>query len=437
MVEFQGYTLNKYTQGTVGTGGNGQVATGRSITDAVNSHVEARVYLDARDNTEFGLLRTFARLDWIRSSGSDDNSGSQPRRGQMFSGSGNYANVQTGFSAAEAYVQLGGILVGRTTSVAAVGAPSLQFTTLQPSAGRINQLAYTASFGNGITVSAAVEDAAELRNGVFLSNYTTGNQTYNGVTYVNGNGGTTYDYTSAANNLPDGVLSFDVAQAWGSVKLAGVAHKVYLSGYSSFNSLTSNFGSDSKTGYAGMGQVKINLPMIAAGDYITAFAAYANGNSARTIGNTATDTANSAASAAGKGGNNSFGLGDARWAAYDVTGNVSTGEAKLSTSYSFGGEFKHYFTPSVAAYIGGNYGAIKYGSGKQSSSISEFAPHDANMWGVALGAIWSPVAGLEINPEVAYRKSNITASNGVVDGNKQGIKNDDQYIGRLRVARSF
>ena len=115
MVEFQGYTLNKYTQGTVGTGGNGQVATGRSITDAVNSHVEARVYLDARDNTEFGLLRTFARLDWIRSSGSDDNSGSQPRRGQMFSGSGNYANVQTGFSAAEAYVQLGGILVGRTT----------------------------------------------------------------------------------------------------------------------------------------------------------------------------------------------------------------------------------------------------------------------------------------------------------------------------------
>jgi len=438
--EFQAYGINKYTQNTVGTGGNGQATAAgktRGLTDTVNDHAEARIFLDARDNTEFGLLRTFARLTWIRSSGSDDNSGSQPRRAQYFSGSGSYSAVQTGFSTAEAYIQLGGALVGRTTSFASVGAPSLQYTTMQPSSGRVNQIAYTASLGNGMSLSAVVEDAAELREGTFVSNYTAANQTYNGVTYTNGNGGTSYDVTTPANNMPDGVVSFDVAQSWGTVKLAGVLHQVYVPGYTSDNSLNSDLGRSSKTGFAGMSQVKINLPMIAAGDYATVYGAYANGALGRTIGNVATDTANSALSAVGVGGNNSFGLGDARWAGYDATVNTTTGLVKLSTSFSLGGEFKHYFTPSVAAYLGGTYGAIRYGSGKQSSSISEFAPHDANMWGVALGAVWSPVSGLEINPEVAYRKSNISGGNGVVDGNKQGVKNDDQYIGRIRVARSF
>ena len=109
----------------------------------------------------------------------------------------------------------------------------------------------------------------------------------------------------------------------------------------------------------------------------------------------------------------------------------------LSKSYSFGGEFKHYFAPTVAAYVGGSFGAVDYGSGKKSASTSGLAPHNANMWGTAIGVIWSPVSGLEINPEVAYRKSNITSDTGITNGNKTGVKSDDQWIGRLRVARSF
>ena len=72
-----------------------------------------------------------------------------------------------------------------------------------------------------------------------------------------------------------------------------------------------------------------------------------------------------------------------------------------------------------------------------SASTSNLAAHNANMCGAALGLMWSPVAGLEINPEVAYRKANITSDAGVTNGNKTGVKSDDQYIGRLRVARSF
>ena len=422
-VEAQGYGINKYTQANQSID-NAHLAA-KSVTDAVNSHATARVFLDARDQTEYGMLRTFARIQWDRSSGSDDNSGSQPRRGQMFNGTGSYANLQTGFYGSEAFVQLGGALFGRTTSFAWVGAPSLQFTTQGPSNGRVNQAAYTASLGNGISVTAAIEDAAELREGTFAS--------------ATGLAGNSVNFLSPANSLPDAVASLDVSQAWGTLKVAGVLHKVYVPKYGStvaFNGAMSDTGDSAKTGYAGMFGAKINLPMIAAGDYIYGYAAYAEGALGRTLGNTATDTANSAAAGAGTGGNASFGLGNATWGGYDITNNADM-HGVLSKSYSFGGEFKHYFAPTVAAYVGGSFGAVDYGSGKKSASTSGLAPHNANMWGTAIGVIWSPVSGLEINPEVAYRKSNITSDTGITNGNKTGVKSDDQWIGRLRVARSF
>ena len=367
------------------------------------------------------MLRTFARIQWVRSSGSDDNSGSQPRRGQMFSGSGSYSNLQTGFYGSEAFVQLGGALFGRTTSFAWVGAPSLQFTTQNPSNGRVNQVAYTASLGNGMSLTAAVEDAAELREGQYYAT----------------TAGATKAIATASNSAPDAVASFDIAQSWGSLKVAGVAHEVYMAKYDATNGLAADNGYSAKFGYALMSSVKVNLPMIAAGDYINAYGAYGVGAMGRVLGNTATDTANSTTGAAGAGGNASFGMGNATWGGYDAVANTTTGAVTLSKAMSFGGEFKHYFAPTVAAYVGGSFGSVNYGAGKRSASVSGMDPHNANMWGAALGLVWSPVAGLEINPEVAYRKANITSDNGITNGNKTGVKSDDQYIGRLRVARSF
>jgi fermentation-respiration switch protein FrsA (DUF1100 family) len=384
----------------------------------------ARVFLDARNSTEYGVLRTFARIQWDRSSGSDDNSGSQPRRGQFFNSTGGtYGNVQSGFAGSEGYIQLGGVLFGRTTTSAWVGNPSTQFTTQGPSNGRVNQIAYTASLGSGMSLTAAIEDAAELREGVYAFN----------------NAGS-LNVLSPANSAPDGVVSFDMAQSWGTLKAAGVVHQVYLPKYVSgaaFNGTMTSTGQSGKTGYALMTGIKINLPMIAAGDYISGYAAYGVGAMGRVLGNTATDTANSAIAGAGAGGNASFGLGNAGWGGYDVVMNYVNGVYNLSKSMSFGGEFRHFFAPTVSAYIGGSFGSVNYGVGKQSASTSPLAPHNANMWGTALGVVWSPVSGLEINPEVAYRKSNITSDTGVTNGNKVGVKSDDQWIGRLRVARSF
>ena len=68
---------------------------------------------------------------------------------------------------------------------------------------------------------------------------------------------------------------------------------------------------------------------------------------------------------------------------------------------------------------------------------------DIAVWGVGLGVIWSPVKGLEINPEVAYRKAtssfaDVASGNAaVVGGEGSSLRNDDSMTYRLRVARSF
>ena len=411
---FQGYVAPKYTQG----------ATPASAThsDAINSEAEARLFLDARDNTEYGMLRTFVRLQWVRSSGSDDNSGSQPRRGQWFSSTGTsgYTRLQTGFQASNAFVQLGGLLVGRTESFAGPGLSAVQATITQPSNGRVNQIAYTASVGNGMTLTAAVEDAAEIREGI----YGWGTA---GLAAVTGD--------VIPNNVPDVVMSFDAAQSWGTFKLAGVWHHVNVSPLDS---------ASSKEGYALTAFTKINLPMIAAGDNLQLLASYGQGAAGRVLGNLTTNT---------NASNASGGQGNAQWAVYDgavigTNGAAATAAGPnklvLSTAYNVGAQFQHFFTPTVSAYLGGSYGKITYGALVKGSvgaaNISNSAPRDGDMWGGELGVIWSPVAGLEINPSIAYRKQEITRAPYTAcpsNGFKTNVCSDDWYDVRLRVARSF
>ncbi len=373
----------------------------RQANDAVNSAAAFTVYLDARDNTEYGMLRTYARLGYARSSGGDDNSGSQPRRGQWFTGNGGYANLQTGFSGSQAFIQIGGFLAGRTSSFASAGLSAAQFTTQNPSSGNVNQFAYTASLGNGMSITGAIEDAAELRQG--LSGITTG-----------------ANFTGVPNRTPDGVVSFDVSQAWGSVKVAGVVHEVHVAGRDTTAS--------SKTGYALMGATKINLPSIAAGDNLQVFGAYGVGAAGRVIGNTATDTAN------GTGGNYSYGVGRTNGGLYD--GVQSATNLTLTKSYSYGAQFQHFFAPKVSAYVAGSYGKLDIpGSVQNTTTLRDIA-----VWGVGLGVIWSPVAGLEINPEVAYRKAtssdvDVGSANAKAEGSS--LKSDDSMTYRLRIARSF
>ena len=442
-----GYGVNKYTQGR--TAVNNVPSVDRiTHSDAVNSEVEGRVFVDARDNTEYGIARTYFRMQWVRSSGSDDNSGSQPRRGQWFGAGtsslttgGAFSNLQTGFQASSAFVQLGGFTAGRLESYAGPNLSLNQTTLVQPSNGRVNMFAYTASLGSGMTITGAVEDAAELRSGI--AGAINANQAaYNGGAYADANAANTGSPT--VSNVPDLVASFDVSQAWGTAKIAGVWHHVSTNP-------TDNVAS--KEGYAVIGHTKINLPMIAAGDNIQFLAAYGLGTTGRTVGANASDT--------GNGANSSWGLGNAQWGQYDgVVYNATTGGAyavgganrlSLSTSYVLGAQFQHYFSPTVSAYLSGSYGVINYSTGARAAVVNgnsgsnQRNPRNGDMYGVEMGLIWSPITGLEISPSVAYKKAEMDkAPFGATpntacptNGYKVNKCSDDMYTARIRVSRSF
>jgi len=76
-----------------------------------------RVEIDARNSTEWGLLRAYTRIDIARRTG-NIHSGSGLRQGSAFTGTGvDYAGyAQTQVLLDRAFVQLGGLTAGRTVS---------------------------------------------------------------------------------------------------------------------------------------------------------------------------------------------------------------------------------------------------------------------------------------------------------------------------------
>ncbi|CTQ54371.1 Porin omp2b precursor [Roseibium album] len=181
------------------------------------------LYLDARTATEFGTLRAYVAMYASDSNG------------------GNTASLDN------AYIQWGGLTAGRLGSNFDIftGQTFMGVVSRDWSDSTLNQLAYTAAFGNGFSATIAVED----RSGREVGTY----------------GGT---------RAPDLVGALGVSQGWGSAQLSGALHQVYPS--AAFNS-TNATGSEDSFGWAIGAGVKFNLPMANSGSNIYFQGFYADG----------------------------------------------------------------------------------------------------------------------------------------------------------------
>ena len=196
---------------------------------SIGFRARARVALDARTATAYGLLRAYVRMEMDRNTGVYESTG----------------GASTSSNIAQAYIQFGGLTAGRTTSFFANGdLPNGNITTLRfwdyPD---VNVLAYTFSFGNGFSASLSLEDGVSSQAG-------------NSTAF--GNGGQRY---------PDLVGNVKYAGTWGSAQLSGALHQA-RSAFSEF---------DSELGWAVGTQIGINLPALGAGDALWLAAAYADG----------------------------------------------------------------------------------------------------------------------------------------------------------------
>jgi opacity protein-like surface antigen len=196
---------------------------------ALNTRVRVDVTLDARTNTELGLLRSYIELRDTINSG---NAGS------------NTVDVFQGF------IQFAGLTVGRASSFFDFVEGSYNLGNRQEldaaTDHRLNLFAYTFSFGNGISATLSLEDFT----------------TTDGTSMLRG--------PYSAVKMPDVVANVAIAQAWGRAQVMAALHQDYTSAAVS--------GADKdKLGYAFGAGVEVNLPMLGAGDKIFVQGTYAKG----------------------------------------------------------------------------------------------------------------------------------------------------------------
>ncbi len=303
------------------------------------------IYVDHRQQSEVGLVRAYSRLSFTR-----DNADAVSPLFEL------------------AFVQVGGLTAGRFTNPydilyytngwAPLGASGVgvKDTTSE------NGIAYTAALGNGLTATLALVDTTETR----------------------GPNATAVSY--AGQSMPDVVGTTEWTQGWGSVKLSGAVHQVRYS----------NAAVDTDYGFAGAAGVKINLPMLAAGDFIGLSGSVAKG-------------------APVYGGAITYRGGQEQFQTYDGYTVGNTG--KLSDAWGVAGGLTHFWTKTVDTHVYSGYSAFEAGTVK------------ANSWLVSQYTKWTPVSGLQLGIETTYREVGGRAL--------RGARDKEDFSGRLRVQRDF
>ncbi|MER2607210.1 MAG: porin [Siculibacillus sp.] len=322
---------------------------GNRLANGIGTRVRSDVNFDARTNTEMGLLRSY--IDFWMTVDSAQNGTISP-------------------SLRKAFVQFAGLTAGRATSFFDfyTGGTNSVFHMATPDAN-VNLLAYTFSFGNGITASLSLEDSTTSDESPAVAP---------GVRRAYG--------SYAGVKTTDLVANVNVAQAWGSAQLMGVLHDDYGT-------------SGGKLGYAVGAGVKVNLPMLAAGDQLALQAVYGKGALGYVFGS-------------------SRPTGAPAWVDFfdDGAGNISQ-----SSAWSIAAGLTHNWSKTLGSTLAGSYASYDdYTAG----SAFDFKQID-----LQANLVWKPVAGLGISGNVEYRYIDNTAASGLKDGGA--------YVGFLRIQRDF
>jgi len=472
----------------VGAGGshaiytNGAAARNDRI-DTADFQQRARTVmsLDARTQTEYGTLRSYARFGFDHTTG-------QPGTGLLY--------------VERAFIQFAGFTAGKTQSFFDFFAGVFSYGQCytggcggsSTGAGGVLLWAYTAQFGNGFSMTVSAEQNNDRRNAVWdagnsLDTLTIGAfpgpsiSSGSAVTGFCGQGNTQSgcnigDY--AAQSFPDLVVNFRVDQAWGSAQVAGALHQV-RAGYYGLNTTGvpgaaggSQVAPPDQWGWAAMAGVVFNIPWNT-GDKFWIEGTYAKG-------------APSYTGLASNGLNSFFNRFNGRnvaaaWALDGVfcgANNTNTAPCSglagglgatsgliLSQTWTVGAAIEHYWTPALRTALWGNYSSWDPTAGgnalmcaSPASPVRTFqgvAPNGRvalpgcdfafNNWGAGVRTIWNPVRNLDIGLEVMYTKIETNFDPGLVvlnfagaGGRPAGLyapSSEEAWSGIIRLQRNF
>jgi hypothetical protein len=414
-----------------GAGGSGAFTK-----DYFVSRERVNATLDTRTATEYGVVRTYSNI--------------------QFDFSQNRESIAGGFVEVDyAFIQFAGFTFGKAVSNFdpqwALSKPSISSGTnfgSNNSTG-IPQIAYTASFGNGVSATIGLENASPYRNaglyntsslilGPFGSN-TAGAYGVSSNTFV----GNSY----GGNHIPDIVGNIRLDQAWGTLHFGAAMHTI-TPGFYGANESTGH--ADDSYGFAVSGAVEFkNLPT-GAGDSLKLEASYGKGAAKYVFGGT-TDTSGGGRYAKVDG--NSLGFG------YVLDGVFAPGGSiQQSSAWEVSAFYEHYWSPAWRTSLYGNYSKISYGdagnallsaalgaggrlnNGTLTQTGGNF---DLGLAQIGTRTAWTPVQNLTLSAEFSYSRLDQNLE-GTWTGAATGkalqtyqLKDQNLYNGAVQILRSF
>lgn len=360
------------------------------------TELRARIELDARTSTEYGTVQTFMSVRTSRQGGAMADQA-------QATGVTQTANTTTPIIET-AFVRFAGFTAGAARDNfsfmpnAVFGAGHWASFIIAP-----KQMAYTHLFGNGLSVTAAIQDGADTAlapvDGV---NASAAYYTLNTPSSVQFNGNVRWD------------------QSWGGVQVMGAVRQA------NGTDATGLVYDKEKTVWAAGAGVKINLPMLAANDALWLTAAYADGMTEYTTAWSSNKPAN--------------------WKR-DVGGYVmnhpsivyySTGIETVK-SWNVAAIMQHWWAPQWRSNVFASYGQLAAPDTAKSlvwDGRKGFG--DATVMSVGKNFSWIPTKDFEIGVEGIYSnvkqdvRYTLASATNVVKSESQ-----NNWTARVRVERRF
>lgn len=363
-----------------------------------------------------------------------------------------------------AFLQFGELTAGRTQSFFDFYADAYNFMPLRGSNATAALLAYTATFGDGFSVSLSFEDQASRRAAVSstiaassatgplmtVTGIASGSLATPGSPAVLGG----FQGAPADQIMPDAVGDVSLDQPWGATLFAAAAHQVKGNLFSNealqISPTQSAFAAamSNSYGFAALSGLQLNLDYLPTGDKLWLQAAYEKGAYGSIAGN-----------------NPAFAYGA-------FTGNKFYGSALSSLDYGYGwnprinadcvwtgspscqrsgsdvtAANRHYWLPTLSSSVFGSYQDIHYSP----EALAGFggAVGLSNLTEIRSGTslVWAPIKSFNIGAEFPYINLNQTRPVGpapdlgpastTAAGLPKFQGNTSEYEGRLRVQRAF
>jgi hypothetical protein len=412
---------------------NGDPGQGNRYRDYYTTRSRLALTVDTRTATEYGVVRTFGQGDFTFDTiGSNAAGGSTFNPNTLATNLGNNTNLLNsaggGYVAVEmGFIQFAGFTFGRSASAFATpwhGYPGNNTSNLlggHDSVTGVNNIQYSAQFGNGVSGTIGLDDPT-VYNRTAVLNLSLPPGAAFGPTASNAAGVQSYGGVRS----PDITGNIRVDQAWGLFQISGIAHEVVASynvlGAAGVPSAFSEIGGHPETKWGGAVSAALNIKNIptGAGDDIKIDATYAKGDTKEVIATSAGSPSFVMFGSTGlAGGYQSIGFGQTADAVFLPVAAGGTGDLKLVSSYGIRGAFNHNWDPYWSSSLFGSYSAVRYGgsatditSGKgqwcfnynalKAVSANYTCDPDFNIAQLGVVTRWTPVKNLTFSAEVMW-----------------------------------